>query len=261
VPEEPEELRVPEIEDLSRAEAVRVLEREGFTVGRIETKESSEPAGTVLDQKPSARARARRGSPVDLVVAVPRPVKVPDVVGDSREEAVRELTRRGLTVGAISDQPSCDQPGEVVAQQPAEDVEVTPGTAVSLVVRGTGPKPAVVPRVIGLGRVEAERAIRAEGLEVRRVERRESDREPPETVVDQRPAAFARLAPGCPVDLVVVTSVGCPASSARAKPPRGACCRARCPAPPASCWDPSNTSSVAERRGSSSRRIRRLAAV
>jgi beta-lactam-binding protein with PASTA domain/tetratricopeptide (TPR) repeat protein len=205
----PSDLRVPKVEDLGRDEAIRSIEALGYRVGRIENRESSKPPGTVLDQKPDANKRADAGTPIDLVVAVPRmrTIEVPDVVGDSRDRAVQKLREKGLVAGSITERPGCDEPGRVIAQEPAEDTRVQSGTAVALVVASTGGRPVRVPQLTGLPLGQAERALRERELEIRKIDRRPTDQARPDTILNQAPRGDAVVASGCPIDLVVAVAL------------------------------------------------------
>jgi beta-lactam-binding protein with PASTA domain/tetratricopeptide (TPR) repeat protein len=205
----PSDLRVPKVEDLGRDDAVRSIEAFGYRVGRIENRESSKPPGTVLDQKPDAGKRADAGTPIDLVVAVPRmkTIEVPDVVGDSRERAVQKLREKGLVAGSIAERPGCDEPGKVLAQEPAEDARVQSGTAVALVISGAGGRPVRVPQLTGLPLAQAERALRERDLQIRRIDRRPTDQARPDTVLIQAPRGDALVPAGCPIDVVVAVAL------------------------------------------------------
>ena len=113
-----------------QADAVKRLNADGFNVGRIERKESSKPPGTVLDQEPEGGKKATGGTAVNLEVAAAKgsTIEVPDVVGDTRERAMKKLNDRRLTVAhPISYQASCEEAGKVLRQQPDEDAARTGG--------------------------------------------------------------------------------------------------------------------------------------
>ena len=66
----PVELDVPNVVGLRPDDARRQLEAAGFTIGRIKTAEGRRgPPGTILEQIPSAGARAARRTRIDLVVS------------------------------------------------------------------------------------------------------------------------------------------------------------------------------------------------
>jgi len=144
-------------------------------------------AGTVIDQSVKPGTRVPPASTIDLVVAASgNIVKVPDLVGDDREKAVRKLREKNLQPGRVTARPSCEDAGEIVAQNPPEDARVSEGTAVDLVVASTG-SGIPVPKLTDLQQADAERLLRERGLAVKRVRREETDRRPPGTVIGQQP--------------------------------------------------------------------------
>lgn len=222
---------VPDVVSMSAADAARVIAAAGFKVGRIERKKSTRPRDTVIKQDPKARDRERPGTAIDLEVAESdvKPVKVPDVVGDSRDHAIKDIREDKLQVGDIREQPGCE-PGRVLAQDPPKDTRVPPGTAVSLTVAVPGPQAVTVPRLGGLAQPRAEATVRERGLRIGKVNRTETDQQAPGTVIGQEPKPNALLAPGCPIDLEVAVPiplvtvpnfVGLTEEQARQRLPRG----------------------------------------
>ncbi len=132
----------------------------------------------------------------------PTPVKVPDVLGDKEEDAVRKIRGLGL-VARVEPEASCERPGRVVAQEPRKDTRLSRGSEVRLRVTGLGPSPVTVPMVERLSQESAERRLRQSGLQVGRVRKRQTETDKPGTVVDQDPEGNKPLAPGCPVELTV----------------------------------------------------------
>jgi len=80
---------------------------------------------------------------------------------------------------------------------------VLAGTPVNLVVAGPGENPVRVPPLKGLGRDSAVRALEESGLAVGKTRDRETDENPPGTVLGQDPEPGVLLARGCPIDLLV----------------------------------------------------------
>ena len=132
---------------------------------------------------------------------------MPDVVGDSRERAMKKLNDRRLTVAhPISYQASCEEAGRVIRQQPDEDARVPAGTAVALVVASPGTEQVKVPRLVGVRLPDAERASR-ERFKIGKVEKRPTDERPPDTILEQSPNPGTVVAPGCPIDVVVALEI------------------------------------------------------
>ncbi len=133
---------VPDVVRLSISSARNVLEASGFTVA-VDSLEDVLPAGQVFEILPEA------GTEVDLPMEVriamstgPPLVAMPFLLGIEQANAEAMLDSLGLVISEIITRFRFgrDQ-GRVVAQDPAADSLVAPGSPVSLVVgRRSGPR-------------------------------------------------------------------------------------------------------------------------
>jgi len=100
----------------------------------------------------------------DTAPPVTQQATVPNVVGATEANARSQIEAAGLTVGAVSQQPStAQQKGLVLSTNPAGGVKVDEGARVDLAV-GTGPNTLAIPAVIGLDAAEARDNLRAAGF-------------------------------------------------------------------------------------------------
>jgi eukaryotic-like serine/threonine-protein kinase len=196
----PGSVRVPPVvgQDVARASAT--LERAGLEV-KVEQRESLEPRGRVLAQRPRAGREIDSGEMVTLVVSAGASERtVPAVAGQSERSAVRELTRATFRVEAEK-RPSADvAAGRAIGTRPPAGTEVDAGSRVRLLV-SSGPRQVDVPNVVGLTRSSAERAIERRGLAVS-VDRSPSDA-PEDEVISQSPEGGATLDEGSPVTITI----------------------------------------------------------
>lgn len=89
------------------------------------------PSGIVISQTQSPGSMVQRGSTISFVVSKgPEIVSVPDVRGDSLQEAEAALNQAGLTVGSVY---SYFGSNTVVATSPRPGARVPAGTSVSLI--------------------------------------------------------------------------------------------------------------------------------
>src|SRR5262249_33470116 len=179
--------------------AEQILRKAGLQRGNVTPRQSSEPAGTVVDQNPGPGQLVAPGSPVDIWVAAERQLKVPSVVGKAQSDAKQTLEKRGLRLGKVTKQDSFDSDDTILSQIPAAGEMVRPGDAIAVVISF---RVVSVPPVVGLSQQEAERALQRGGLIQGTASLRVSDRAEG-TVVDQSPAAGAAVAPGSVVNLVL----------------------------------------------------------
>jgi len=156
--------------------------------------------GIVFEQDPQPGDRTERGNFVTIVVSTgPSKVRVPDVVGERRDQAVSELTQAGLEPNVIAIN-SLQPVDTVLATAPKAGTEVIVGTAVRVNV-SKGPKPIAVPNVIGTPFESAESALQGAGFAVAR---EDVDAEDPEgVVVGQNPAAGTQQGKGSVITLQV----------------------------------------------------------
>ncbi|GAA4531776.1 serine/threonine-protein kinase [Nonomuraea ferruginea] len=155
----PVEIAVPALAGLSRAAAVRALERAGLAAGDITKADSPRKIGQVLASRPAVGTYVSKGSAVALEVSAG--VKVPAVTGERREAAEAALTGAGLKVGKVSASCAAKPDGQVLSTAPEAGARVSGGTPVALVVARRG---APVPPVAGQSRDGALAALRAAGL-------------------------------------------------------------------------------------------------
>ena len=156
--------------------------------------------GIVFEQDPAAGERIERGNFVTIVVSTgPSKVRVPDVLGETRDQAVSELTSAGLKPNVVAVN-SLKPVNTVLATAPKAGTEVVIGTTVRVNV-SSGPKPVAVPNVIGMPFESAESTLQGAGFAVAREDVDDSD--PAGVVVGQRPAAGTQQGKGSVITLQV----------------------------------------------------------
>ena len=208
------DLLVPNVKNMSLADATTSIEKANLRVGRVvERADNNKPQGIVLNQKPEGGRRAAAGSLVELEVTTSRPVEVPEILDDREDTARKKILDRRLTVGNVSQRASCESLGKVIQQNPIRKTRVQPGTAVDFVVGSVGDNPVSIPRFIGGSRNDVELAIREQRFLLSKVRTQETDDARPGTVMDQSPREGTQFAQNCPVKIEItvaepLTSVG-----------------------------------------------------
>jgi serine/threonine-protein kinase len=122
------------------------------------------PEGTVLKLAPPAGTELTVGAPVTVTLSKgPPPVKIPDVRGQTVEEAVAALRKVGLTVsGEPARRFDREVPtGKVIGTDPRAGQQTRKGTGVVLVVSSA----LVVPDVVAMPRPQALAALRNAGFD------------------------------------------------------------------------------------------------
>ena len=132
-----EELTMPDLKGLTKAEAEAKLTKMGLKLGTVYEKNSDEEAGTVIQQDPNAGSKISKGQEVDLIVSQGKKAKkaaVPNVTGATLENAQNTITARGLKVGSVTKQQSNQTAGTVISQSVAGGTEADEGTSIDLVI-------------------------------------------------------------------------------------------------------------------------------
>jgi serine/threonine-protein kinase len=160
----------------------------------------TQPEGKVFRQDPAGGVRLDKASKVDLYVSTGLPkVKVPDVKGHSRDDAVGTLSALGLKV-KVRDVFSKETGNTVIAQFPLPDATVDKGSTVQINV-SKGLQPLTVPSVIGQLYDSAAGTLQGQNFAVARKDVESS--QPKDVVIDQKPGGGTSLARGGTVTLYV----------------------------------------------------------
>lgn len=140
--------QVPNVVGQSQDQATQSLRDAGFQVTTSQAYSSSTPAGNVMDQSPPGGVFTKNGSTVSLVVSQGSPpadaVAVPDVAGQSAEDASQALIAAGFKVDTVQVYSSSVAEGNVAAQGPAAGAQAPPGATVTIAV-SLGPTPSTTP--------------------------------------------------------------------------------------------------------------------
>lgn len=128
-------------------------------------------------------------------------VAVPEIIGQTVDEAVVALEQTGLKGGAVTKEKTADvPPGTITKQDPKAGVKVEKGSTIALVVAAAATVP--VPSVIGKSVDQAKRILVQRGLKLGGMSKRRSTKRVG-TVIQQSPAANTAVKPGSRVALVV----------------------------------------------------------
>ena len=193
---------VPNVVPLREDLAVQRLASKGLkaNVHRRPNEDPKVNLGSVYEQNPVPGSRQDKGSAVDIFVSLgPPQVKVPDVKGNSRDQAISTLSGLGLKV-KIRDVFSKETGNTVIAQFPLPDAKVDKGSTVQINV-SKGLQPLTVPDVRGQQYDNAAGTLQGEGFAVAR--RDVESVQPKDVVIDQKPAGGTGLARGGTVTLYV----------------------------------------------------------
>ena len=202
-------VRVPDVTGVSLDKAVSKLNDEGFSVGEVKRQTATGPSNQVLEQNPSGEADrdctlwvfSCSDPDVNLVVSRgPGQTEVPDVTGQSQDEAESTIEDAGFTV-TTEEKPSSDvDTGDAIETDPAAGESAKRGSEVTLFI-SSGPSQVGVPPLVGVTFEAAKQRLSAKGLEYSSTGV-DSDR-PAGEVLTQEPDAGTQVDPGSTVELTV----------------------------------------------------------
>jgi serine/threonine-protein kinase len=135
-------------------------------ITRTEVFDDAVPAGMVTGFDPPAGSQLQREQVVTMLVSKGRaPVAVPDVTGQTPEQATANLQELGFEVTRGSDGRSATvDKGEVMAVEPPSGRQAPYGSTVRIQVSAGVPL-VTVPDVVGMSEAEAIAALQAAGLQ------------------------------------------------------------------------------------------------
>lgn len=127
---------VPDVMDNTLDGAKKKLTEKGFVNIQTEPRfDLSKPAGTVLEQIPSAGTEHQASETVITLVIADAGVEVPNLKGKNITDALKALQRIDLGIGDVTSKPDKNKKeNTILDQKPAYKQRVDKGTAVTLVV-------------------------------------------------------------------------------------------------------------------------------
>ncbi len=198
--EEAKPVAVPYVVGIERALAVNQINERGLVPRVRNVPNSDVEEGLVFAQSPREGTKVEKETEVSIDVSSGKPeVTVPSVVGQSSTDAVEELTTAGLDAQIVEVNSDRDA-GIVTGQAPGPGLIVVEGTQVRINV-SKGPKPIIVPPVIGLPYEQAAAELQRAGFGVARVE--VDSEQAKGSVVDQDPNGGSSSSQGSTVTLSV----------------------------------------------------------
>lgn len=167
----PDRPAVPDVTGKSQSAAEQAIKDAGLAVGQVTQQASDSVAqGNVISTDPAVGTKEQPNTVVNLVVSSgAQPVQLPNVVGESVDQATADLQNAGFKVTQDPNQVFSDNAaaGEVTAQSPNGDT-ASQGSTVTLTV-SKGQQQTTVPDVTGLSEKDAKKALQGAGFQVQAV--------------------------------------------------------------------------------------------
>ncbi|AKE41576.1 serine/threonine-protein kinase [Corynebacterium kutscheri] len=179
---------VPDFTGLSEAQLSQELEKRTLVMQLGEQEYSDNiPLGDITRIEPDPGTTVLVNSTVTIHTSKgPAPVKIPDISGIPRDEAIDRLESAGLKVTVSERFDAFIQGDHAITTEPAAGNTVASGTSVTLVVSTA----VTIPDVTGMSQAEASAALQKLGLRVSGTEKsQEHAGSSPTEVVDTNPRA------------------------------------------------------------------------
>ncbi len=141
VDEEKRLLKVPDIVNREREEAISMIQDAGFSYTLEQAPSDSVTKGYVISTDPVAGAAAEEGSEIKIIISTgPQVVmtKVPQLKGLSKEAALSKIESSNLSIGTITSAESELDAGTVIDQNIAANTQVEEHTKISITI-SSGP--------------------------------------------------------------------------------------------------------------------------
>jgi serine/threonine-protein kinase len=202
----PAQAAVPNLNGRTVVEASRLLAERGLTLGQQTEQAVTDGAqvGKIVSSTPAAGENTPGGSQVAVVVGKQQAtVAVPDVTGQSADDAEKDLRQAGFAVKRASVDGGGSE-GDVVGTDPAAGTQAPQGSTVTMRVSTGDGNDLKMPDVTGDKVRDAQRKLVQEGVGDIAVQTRPTDNEDQDgRVLGQSPSSGSRISKEQQVVLVV----------------------------------------------------------
>jgi eukaryotic-like serine/threonine-protein kinase len=198
------ETTMPNLVGKNVMEASSMLRSRGLVLRVADRSYSDVPINVVVRQTPSAGQLMKVSQQAHVVLSLgQRQLEIPLLEGSSLRVSRIELLRAGLQVGEVSAVTMPDKPVDtVVLQTPRPGAGAATPRVDVLVSQGPRDTAYVMPHLVGLNEIDAQRRLDVAGLH-RKVNYVTAPQWPHATVIDQSPLAGARVSAAATIELTV----------------------------------------------------------
>jgi serine/threonine-protein kinase len=195
------QVTVPSVVGADQAQAELTLRNKGFSSDAV-PRTSDRKVGTVIGQDPSPGSRVDKGKLINLFVSAgPGEATIPDLAGQGRLAARRQLTATGFRIAERRENSDTVGQNRVITTVPAPGTKLERGQTVTLVI-SSGRARVTVPDVVGQTQDSARPALERAGFTVKTTEQASQSKDPG-TVLTQNPQGGTTVASGSTITLVV----------------------------------------------------------
>jgi serine/threonine-protein kinase len=198
------ETTMPNLVGKNVGEANTMLRTRGLVLRVADRVYSDAPINVVVRQTPSAGLLMKVSQQAHVVLSLgQRQLEIPLLEGNSLRVSRIELLRAGLQVGEVSEVTMPDEPVDtVVLQTPRPGAGAATPRVDVLVSQGPRDVAYVMPHLVGLSEIDAQRRLDVAGLH-RKVNYVTAPQWPHASVIDQSPLAGSRVSASATIELTI----------------------------------------------------------
>jgi serine/threonine-protein kinase len=199
------EVSLPNLVGKSSADAQAILQGRGLQLKVVDRIYSDLPPNAVVRQSPPAGEKMKVSQDAHVVLSLgAQNITVPALTGQSQRVARVQLLQAGLQLGEVSAiNSAASAPDSVIQQDPPAGAKAT-SPRVNLLVNGPQTAPAyVMPWLVGMSIVDAQKVIASGGLKFAKVTDAPNPQWPKGTVTAQNPDLGSKVSSDTPIDIVV----------------------------------------------------------
>jgi eukaryotic-like serine/threonine-protein kinase len=198
------ETTMPNLVGKSVSEANSMLRSRGLVLRVADRAYSDAPINVVVRQTPTAGLLMKVSQQAHVVLSLgQRQLEIPLLEGNSLRASRIELLRAGLQVGEVSAVTMPDEPVDtVVLQTPRPGAGAATPRVDVLVSQGPRDVAYVMPHLVGLNEIDAQRRLDIAGLH-RKVNYVTAPQWPHASVIDQSPLAGSRVSASATIELTI----------------------------------------------------------
>ncbi len=203
---------VPDLINKTLDEALALVEGTEFTIdeeGIVYEVSDEVENGKIIRQEPGANNSVKKNKKIQLTISSGTSegnIVVPDVLNRTYEEAKVLIETRGLVCRMIEDESAEVELGKVISQTPKAGQKLTEGNEVIVhictKVLESEDKNIEVPKLMGMSRTDAEKALKEKGLVLGNTKKQLSEMTPGQ-VISQDPEEGTAVAAGTAVNIVI----------------------------------------------------------
>jgi serine/threonine-protein kinase len=199
------EVDMPNLVGKSSTDALAILQGRGLQLKIADRVYSNLPLNAVVRQSPPAGEHMKVSQDAHAVLSLgPQNVTTPPLVGESLRVARIQLLQAGLQMGEVTSYPAPEVGTDTVLQQtPSSGTRATSARVDLLVAQSETPQAYIMPWLVGMPQLDAERKLSASGMKLPKINMILSPEWPRGTVFEQAPAQGSKITNESSIELAI----------------------------------------------------------